>query len=1788
MKFIVIGIVLLVLQLAVGQTIIVPAFNVVAGSCSSYTITDSQASATPITVTLAFDSSNGLTVNGSSSSATITIPANSQSSGSFNVCTSSASNSFTTVVNASSNSTTYTINGGSATGSVNAVVTKNFALPNANVTIPKGGCSATQTVTLSAAPTSSLTATFNALQNTGYYIKDFSNTTTLTTFNTSQTTYTFKICSFYNNTTPLNLSPTLSGVSASEYSVNNGNGSSLSLAVVSANASIAPNLDLNAVVVPLNSSTTACYVYFTSELAGNLYYTIRAPDDPSSTAPSTPMPFTYVQTLTAGGSQVRPHNQSDFLSYLNTNNRDLRVNRTGVNAGINNYVLIDTFNMPGETYEVYLYFLSYDSVVSIPTGQADTFVAPTLTWPVYNGGITFATDLTREQRGSLLYWLQNNISAPANFLVNLRGESAPNAPNSQPNRPWYIYDGSSEEAGETQTIYLLTEDEGSTSTYVINWNNLWSGGSLTASAAAAISSAVGVNVTTGTAGATQNFTVYRGDTAPTATTTGSYYQSGNISVNASFSGNNGILYAGVAGPTAVVSAENLINCVDTSNTTALLACNRVVFRPGETASFNFSSVAVASGYKLYTVVSNAYVRRPMLQNVANSSAALTGSTINLVSGVIGLPSTVLVVAGNCVPVPVTLLSAPFTAVNISGASSTAGVSVNQSFATVNGGATTGTVGVCALSTATGSYTVNFTPGGADASLYKANSITVTVVPYYNATVPSGTINVPRGGCSSVYSTSISNIPTNDVSVNFSSIAGTGYYVADVNGNAASFDNTGVLSRDFRICSYYNTTTNTTVTTALSGTNAGLYSINNGNGANISLVQVNAVTIPTVVLTTTNPVNSTSTNEIVTIDTDLEGYLYYTVRSPDDTTYPPTPLNASAVGTYLNSTNLGTEVRLHNQSDFLTYLYSSNRDLRLNGSHIIAGANNQLLVNKLLLPGLNYEVCKYFQAMDLSAIVPTGCENLTVASRVWPVYETAFQFNSTLSREQRNNLLKWLYTTISAPINNVINLRGETANTSGGSWPSRPYYVYNGSTNDSSNTQTLYLITEDNGANSSDVTNLYNLFSGANNTLNSSSLSSLSSAVGVNSTAASIIGYQPYMVQRNDTNRVVTTSSAVSSYNNNSVTITNFTITGGNGIIYFGLAPANSSLSAENLTNCVTSSGSALIGCSRSALRSGQNATIVISNVTSNGTFQLYNTYTNAYLLRPILLNNGTSLSGSAVTLGNNYVTTNPSTITLAAGACQDVNVTVGTWPYTNVTITGVPSNSNVSVSNGIVIVNGQPTTSTVRVCAVSGSSTGSSTITWSFSGPNAGDYTTASTPVSIVAAAGDISVPTAVTVPVGGCANNFIINSTGLASSDVFIATTGNNNYYFPNATDFSTLHFNQSSGTSYYNTTVCSYASSTGGPIPIYVGGVNSNVFTVNGGNSTNVSTTQTDPPSPSIYFQANPIKYNDGTNVTISVVSNRQGWVYYALTEGVQNTSIWTLQSIMNHYNTGNYYVWNQSAFNTHLYSYGREAWINRTIVYAGRDNWVNHTGLQPATIYTICGYYSNDNQTVTSTQASCSQFLTNNISWPIYKGVFNFSRQLTNTERNRLLCYLVSVVSPMYNRYLTNLRSESCNTSTVNSTTASEWYNYTGQTSSINGTEVIYLLTQDNGTASSATTNFLNLFDPNTNNSLTSTSSAISSVTGVTLTGAKYDGSVAVGRMKISNRTLYFVKPSLSGSTLTISNMTIRGGHGVVYMGVAPTSTSSTPTPEQLINCVNGNTSYSYTNCSRVTFAAGQVML
>jgi hypothetical protein len=111
---------------------------------------------------------------------------------------------------------------------------------------------------------------------------------------------------------------------------------------------------------------------------------------------------------------------------------------------------------------------------------------------------------------------------------------------------------------------------------------------------------------------------------------------------------------------------------------------------------------------------------------------------------------------------------------------------------------------------------------------------------------------------------------------------------------------------------------------LSGNSADQFVINNGAGANYTLVSQSAqaqnLSASNVVF-----VNESSTDGAVSFGANRHGYVYYTVRDVGDVFDPVTAYNLSKLKEF---TNNGTLV-IHSQSDYLSYLYPYPRFYQVN-------------------------------------------------------------------------------------------------------------------------------------------------------------------------------------------------------------------------------------------------------------------------------------------------------------------------------------------------------------------------------------------------------------------------------------------------------------------------------------------------------------------------------------------------------------------------------------------------------------------------------------------------------------------------------------------------------------------------------------------------------------------------------------------------------------------------------------------------------------------------------------------
>jgi hypothetical protein len=334
-----------------------------------------------------------------------------------------------------------------------------------------------------------------------------------------------------------------------------------------------------------------------------------------------------------------------------------------------------------------------------------------------------------------------------------------------------------------------------------------------------------------------------------------------------------------------------------------------------------------------------------------------------------------------------------------------------------------------------------------------------------------------------------------------------FYIQNVNGSTVTFNSTSNTTQTVLFCSLGNNTSPLTTysfNTILTGTNANLYQINDGTASPINLTLV-AVTTVNITNSSITYIGNT-TNGTINITTSLDGTLYYYIRDVNDTTSPVDPVSlANITAALANHTNY-----IHNQSDYLTYLYITPRFIYVNSINTLAGVPQTIPI-VTYMPDTTYEFCTYFNSSDGSVTTTTpNCTNFTTPNVPYPIYTFQLNFTSQLSSTQRNSLLCWFVNHTGAPLNLIVNLRGESCNLTG-TTASLLYYNYTNNTYQTS-TELIYLYSYDNSTTTpATYTNAaVSLFTGSvGANLTAANIASLNTAVGTNLTTSQYVGNSTY-------------------------------------------------------------------------------------------------------------------------------------------------------------------------------------------------------------------------------------------------------------------------------------------------------------------------------------------------------------------------------------------------------------------------------------------------------------------------------------------------------------------------------------------------------------------------------------------------------------------------------------------------------------------------------------------------------
>lgn len=523
---------------------------------------------------------------------------------------------------------------------------------------------------------------------------------------------------------------------------------------------------------------------------------------------------------------------------------------------------------------------------------------------------------------------------------------------------------------------------------------------------------------------------------------------------------------------------------------------------------------------------------------------------------------------------------------------------------------------------------------------------------------------------------------------------------------------------------------------------------------------------------------------------------------------------------------------------------------MNKTEVLAGLASTVTFEGLL-PNSTYVLCYTYESADgMVSNVAASCANFTTDDIEYPVIATQTTFQSPLTAAQRNRLLCFVVNDLGVDPSLVVNLRGESCLISGTA-PVISYYKYTGgeTLSASTTTETIYLF-----ANTSDAAaaGRFEAWFSGGTTMNSTQLASISSFVKVAAVSGANLGSSTELRMRTNSTRSVTTGTAAS-YSNGTVTLSGIQMSGGPGVVYVAVAPSTAAnITAESVLNCKSSNPSnstPLLSCQRVVLTGNQMETATASlPVSSSSGAVLYVAATTDYVPRPIIVNNTASavLTSLPIVSASSAVAISPSSISVAAGTCKNITITLDSLPTSDVGVGFTTTTTNNTASGisltgataGVInFTSAGSLSKSVQVCAATATPSGTITYAVQMSGTDAANYTSSQNSVTVaVTNLTDITIPPSITVVKGACSTGVVL--TAVPISDVTLsfssAATSGGSLRINNATS-NTLTFLPSATTQ--NLTVCAAANASTAVIPIALTGTDAGLFTVNGANSTSLT---------------------------------------------------------------------------------------------------------------------------------------------------------------------------------------------------------------------------------------------------------------------------------------------------------------------------------------------------------------
>ena len=366
--------------------------------------------------------------------------------------------------------------------------------------------------------------------------------------------------------------------------------------------------------------------------------------------------------------------------------------------------------------------------------------------------------------------------------------------------------------------------------------------------------------------------------------------------------------------------------------------------------------------------------------------------------------------------------------------------------------------------------------------------------------------------------------------------------------------------------------------------------------------------------------------------------------------------------------------IQSQSDYLTYLYSSPRNLVVGNLSLNPLTSSTLNITNYF-PGTDYAICGFFQSSDPNKTLTTqlNCTVVkTLTNEADEIYTATAIFTSKPTYNDRQTILCYLQGQLNNPTSTafISNSYGERC------LPMAALYKYNGTQN-SELFDIYYLVTNDtSSATTAAKANFTGLFTAGGLGLTSTSISTVNGKLPSGSILDSftLTSTTPTAYSTIIGDSTLATPTGTTMTDPNTIPI-QFPASAFVGSVYMGIYVTNSSNSApspENVTNCKLGSGSvSLQYCQRIMLNNNQNpqtVSIVVDGVNSSSTYKVYLTPANRFPYRPYLFSSVTSLSFPSTATGS-ITFANSSNFLVQAGKSVTSTVVISTAAAVDVTAT---------------------------------------------------------------------------------------------------------------------------------------------------------------------------------------------------------------------------------------------------------------------------------------------------------------------------------------------------------------------------------------------------------------------------------------------------------------------------------------------------------------------------------------